>query len=147
MVAFDTNVLIYAADGGAGAKHDLARRLIGVAFRSGLVLLPTQVVAEFIRARTRKLGGELLDTLRFVEGWTGLARVEPYRLEDIMAAGRAHGDHGLPFFDALIWAVCERTGVAVLASEDYEDGRRLGRVTFLDPFAPANAQRLGLAGG
>jgi predicted nucleic acid-binding protein len=57
---------------------------------------------------------------------------------------RANLEHGLPVWDALIWAVCDRAGVEVLASEDFQNGRRLGRVTFLNPFDPANALRLGL---
>jgi hypothetical protein len=40
--------------------------------------------------------------------------------------------------------VCERAGVSILASEGFQDGRRLGRVTILDPFNPNNARALGL---
>ena len=60
------------------------------------------------------------------------------------AALRVVGEHDLPFWDALIWAVCERVGVDTLVTEDFQNGRRLGRVTFLDPFEPTNAVRLGL---
>jgi predicted nucleic acid-binding protein len=41
--------------------------------------------------------------------------------------------------------VCDRNGANILASEDFQDGRPLGRVTFLNPFNPANTARLGLA--
>jgi predicted nucleic acid-binding protein len=34
--------------------------------------------------------------------------------------------------------------VSILASEDFQDGRRLGRVTILDPFNPANTPAFGL---
>ena len=57
----------------------------------------------------------------------------------------ARAAHGLPFWDALIWAVAERAGAASLVSEDFQPGRRLGRVNIVDPFDPANAARLGIA--
>jgi hypothetical protein len=34
----------------------------------------------------------------------------------------------------------------VLVTQDFQSGRKLGRVTFLDPFDPANDARLGLSG-
>jgi predicted nucleic acid-binding protein len=51
----------------------------------------------------------------------------------------------LSFWDALIWAVCDHNGANILASEDFQDGRPLDRVTFLNALNPANAARLGLA--
>ena len=52
--------------------------------------------------------------------------------------------HGkLSFFDSLLWATADRAGVAFLVAEDQQDGRRLGRLTFLDPFAPTNRVALG----
>ena len=76
--------------------------------------------------------------------WSATAELEGYTFEDIEAAMHAHAEHGLPFWDALLWAVCARAGVTLLASEDFQNGRTLGRVTFLNPFDPANAVRLGL---
>jgi predicted nucleic acid-binding protein len=52
--------------------------------------------------------------------------------------------HKLSPFDALIWATAERAGVTHFVTEDQQDGRRLGRVTFVDPFAARNRALLGL---
>jgi hypothetical protein len=41
--------------------------------------------------------------------------------------------------------VCDHNGANILASEDFQDGRPLDRVTFLNALNPANAARLGLA--
>jgi predicted nucleic acid-binding protein len=41
----------------------------------------------------------------------------------------------------LLWATADRIGVRYLLSEDYQDGRVLGGVTFVDPFKADN-QRL-----
>lgn len=146
MLAFDSNILIYAADSRERDKHLAAARLLGDALRSGKALLPAQVLGEFCWARTRKHKLDPAGTLGFVNVWRAAARVESYDDTDILTAIEASRTHRIPFWDALVWAVCERTGVPVLVSEDFQNGRRLGRVTFLDPFDPANAARLGLDG-
>jgi predicted nucleic acid-binding protein len=144
VVGFDTNILIYAADGAAGHKHERSTQLLSEAIARRRAFLPAQVLAEFAHVRIRKLGAALQDTVGFINGWMGTSQVESYRPEDIDRALEAHGTHHLPFWDALLWAVCDRAGVTVLASEDFQNGRRLGRVTFLDPFDPANDRALGL---
>ena len=144
MVGIDTNILVYAADGAAGRKHELATRLLQHLIHRGLAFLPAQVLAEFAHVRIRKLHGTLADTSAFVEAWIRTTEVEAYGTADIERALEAYGIHQLPFWDALLWAVCDRAGVRVLASEDFQNGRRLGRVTFLDPFDPANDRAFGI---
>lgn len=144
MIAFDANVLVYACDPAAEPKHGVARTVIGQAIASGTLLLPPQVLGEFANVALRRLGHrpEMIDAL--VLAWSAGARLESYGLGDVRRALLARQDHGLPFWDALIWAVCDRSGATTLATEDFQDGRRLGGVTFLSPFNPANAARLGL---
>ena len=50
--------------------------------------------------------------------------------------------HGLSFWDALLWATADRVGVRYLLTEDFQDGRTLGGVTFVDPFKGANERLL-----
>jgi predicted nucleic acid-binding protein len=38
----------------------------------------------------------------------------------------------------MFWATVQQAGCQLLVSEDFQDGRRLGQVTFLNPFAPTN---------
>jgi predicted nucleic acid-binding protein len=83
--------------------------------------------------------------LRSVELWSAAARVEGYTLADLRSAAAAQRDHRLPFWDALIWAVCERAGADVLVTQVFQSGRKLGRVTFLSPSDPANDARLGIS--
>ncbi len=147
MIAVDTNVLIYATDQGAAHKYRVAKTLLAATMSAGMLLLPLQVLGEFAHIAVRKAKHAPSTAEQFVSGWSAVAQVEPYRLDDIRSALRARMEHGLPFWDALIWAVCERCGVEVLASEDFQDGRRLGQVTFLDPFNPTNAARLKLDQG
>lgn len=147
MIAVDTNVLVYATDLGAEEKYRVAKALLAATMSAGILLLPLQVLGEFTHVAVRKAKHAPSTAEQFVLGWSAVAQVEAYRLDDVRSALRARVEHGLPFWDALIWAVCERCGVEALASEDFQDGRRLGRVTILDPFNPANAARLGLTQG
>ena len=73
-----------------------------------------------------------------------LSRVAGYDARDVATAAETAHRHTIMFWDALIWAVCDRVGIAELVTEDFQDGRRLGGVTFLNPFNPDNAARLGL---
>jgi len=145
VIAIDANILVYASDKEAGERHAIARAVLARAIATGDLLLPLQVVGEFCNIGLRKLGHAPAWIEEFVLAWTAVAQVESYGLADARAALRARLAHGLSFWDALIWAVCERNGVDLLVSEDFQDGRRLGGVTFLDPFNPGNAARLGLA--
>jgi predicted nucleic acid-binding protein len=144
-MAVDTNILVYAADAGAGERHQKAKNALGHIIREGALMLPLQVLGEFCRVAFKKLAYEADQVERFVVAWSAVAQVESYRLADVRAALRASADHGLTFWDALIWAVCERNDIDLLLSEDFQDGRRLGGVTFVDPFNPANAARLGFS--
>jgi predicted nucleic acid-binding protein len=48
----------------------------------------------------------------------------------------------MSFWDALLWATADRIGVRHLLTEDFQDGRMLGGVTFVNPFNGANARLL-----
>jgi predicted nucleic acid-binding protein len=61
--------------------------------------------------------------------------------------GADRGDHGLSFRDALIWATCDRIGIRHLLTDDFQDRRVIGGVTYLKPFIPANDELLDVALG
>ncbi len=56
-VFFDTNVLAYAEDTGAGAKRDRSRQLILAAVAANTAVLSTQVLMEFYNVAVRRLRG------------------------------------------------------------------------------------------
>jgi predicted nucleic acid-binding protein len=144
VLGLDANVLVYAADSGEGQKHSRCSEIVAVALAAEQAFIPAQALAEFVWVRTRKQQRPIGETLEFADAWRALSRVDGYDDRDVAAAAQAAHRHRIVFWDALIWAVCERLGVAHLATEDFQDGRRLGGVTFLNPFNPANAARLGL---
>lgn len=145
MIAFDANVLVHAVDSALGSHHETTLRLLERAARNGDGIVPTQALGEFYHVARRKIGLSSTDAWSYVQDWLEVFRTIDYGASDLPAAHAAHRDHGLPFWDALIWAVCERAGAEILITQDFQNGRRLGRVAFLDPFAPANTGRLGLA--
>ena len=53
-------------------------------------------------------------------------------------------DHRIGFWDALLCATADRTGLQYLLSEDMQDGRRLGNLTIVNPFRPENAALIDL---
>lgn len=145
MIAFDTNVLVYAIDSANPPRHALANRLLADVISRGEALFSLQVLAEFCNVSTRKFGLAPTKAEEFVLAWSGSGTIEGFTDADLAAAMSAWARHKLTIWDALIWATCDRVGATILATEDLQDGRALGRVTFLNPFNPANASRLGLA--
>lgn len=65
--------------------------------------------------------------------------VEYATLQDLAHAMRAVGEHGLSFWDALLWATVRRAGVQLLLSEDFQDGRNIEGVRIVNPFIARNA--------
>jgi predicted nucleic acid-binding protein len=58
---------------------------------------------------------------------------------------RAVREYRLSFWDALLWATVRRAGIAVLVSEDFQDGRVIEGVRFVNPFVPENAGAIAAA--
>jgi predicted nucleic acid-binding protein len=140
-IAFDTNVLVYAVDRSEGDRHLTASLLIERALRKRHGMLILQTLAEFYSVTTGKLKGRPEDMLRFLDRLRAVFAVHAADERDFDRATR--GDrHGLSFWDALLWATADRIGVRYLLSEDFQDGRTLGGVTFVDPFKGENERVL-----
>ena len=54
-ILIDTNILVYAYDQDAGAKHIKAQEVVARLWREGNGVLSTQVLAEFFVTITRKV--------------------------------------------------------------------------------------------
>jgi predicted nucleic acid-binding protein len=139
IVSFDTNLLVYAADEGAGERHRQASDLLERAIRQRTCIQTLQSFSEFFSVLTRKFKIAPRQAEAFVEGWMAVLPVEPIVHDDLAQAMRAVREHRLQFWDALIWATARRVGIGYLFSEDLQDGRILEGVRFVDPFAAGNA--------
>ena len=59
--------------------------------------------------------------------------------EVLATAAKASRDHALQFWDAVVCAAADSAGAELLLTEDLQDGRRLGNLLFINPFAPENS--------
>lgn len=136
-VITDTNILLYAEDQSEPAKRQKAWTTLTALAESRLGVLPTQVLGEYFSVITRKqrIG---LDPV------TAAHRVAEYRRDftvldttpDIVEeAARGVCAYRLSYYDAQIWASARLAGIGVILSEDFENGREIEGVRFLDPFA------------
>lgn len=134
LVAFDTNILIYA-----GRFNDQERAAKANAIRSALPpersLLPAQVIGEFYHAIVSKFRIDRHEAARACE-WLRLgAHVRAASEKEFSEALSLSATHGLQFWDALILATAAEAGCAMLLSEDMQHGFVHRGVTVVNPFA------------
>lgn len=136
-VFLDTNVLVYAYDNDAGSRHERAVQLIEELRRTMQVVVSAQVLNEFYSAITRPTRpmalthGEATQIIREIAAaW----EVVPLTPETTLRALDGMPQHGLSFWDALIWAAATESGIPVIYTEDFQDGREIDGVRFVNPF-------------
>jgi predicted nucleic acid-binding protein len=136
-IAFDTNIFVYAVDRSEGSRHVIASRLIERTLRRRHGVLILQTMNEFYAVTTSKLRGRPEDALRFLDRLRAVLSVHAADERDFDRATRSD-HHGLSFWDAILWATAERIGVRYLLTENFQDRRVLGGVTFVNPFDGGN---------
>lgn len=136
----DTNVLVYAYDRDAGAKHRVAQELLSGLWADHLGTLSTQVLQEFYWTVTRKLSKPLgVHMAREVMATYRAWPVFRPTVDDVLAATEVEERHQLAFWDALVLLSAERCGASRLVSEDMRDGARIRGVTISNPFRSLQA--------
>jgi len=131
----DTNILIYAHDIDAKAKHETARRVLQELWseRSGVV--STQVLQEFYVNVTRKISRPMSKpTARLVVSTYAIWCSDNTPAE-IAAAFRIEDDARIGFWDALIVAAALKSGANRILSEDLNPGQTIAGVRIENPFA------------
>jgi predicted nucleic acid-binding protein len=129
----DTNILIYAHDASAGAKHERAVELMTRLFEEVSGALSVQVLSEFYSAATRKLGMKSQaaeDVIRDLRGWTTHSPGHA----DVLKACSLLRRYKTSWWDALILNSALELGCSILWTEDLSNGQRYGSVTVRDPF-------------
>lgn len=131
--SLDTDVLVYAVDRLAGAKHEHAAELVDAAVDDDCVLT-VQALAEFLAVVTRKGLAPRDEAVAQVRDWqevfpvvaassSALAHaLEPFR------AGR------LGLWDAVLLATAREAGCTLVLSEDLADGIDVDGVIVRNPF-------------
>jgi|ERR1019366_9471630 predicted nucleic acid-binding protein len=132
----DTNILVYAYDRSAGPKHIAAQSLLEQLWDSGRGVLSTQVLQEFCVNVRRKAGKPLSgdETRQLIEDYLSW-EIVVNTSESIIRALDIESRYQISFWDALIVQAAERSGAAVLYSEDLAGGQKYGSIGVVNPFA------------
>ena len=134
----DTSVVVYAYDLDDPIKHTVARELIEHLSNQGSLVFSTQVFNEFCSAmlspkrKTRLPPDQLVVILHELAATGQVMPITPtltFRALDAMPR------HGLSFWDALIWSAAVENKVALIYTEDFQDGRDVEGVLFVNPFS------------
>jgi predicted nucleic acid-binding protein len=130
----DTNIFVYAHEGGAGLKHQKAVDLITHLFEEQVGAVSIQVLTEFYVTATKKLGmksEEAEEAIADLGSWT----IHRPAHGDVLRASKIHRQHKVSWWDALIINSAVELGCDVLWSEDLATGQRYGTMTVRNPFA------------
>lgn len=129
----DTNILVYAHDGGAGTKHDRSVELLQRLTEDGSGALSIQVLGEFYFTSTKKLGmtsQEAEAVLVDLGGWI----IHRPAHADLLQAAHLQRRYVVSWWDAMILNSAAELGCRLLWTEDLSDGQRYGSVTARNPF-------------
>lgn len=138
----DANVLVYAFDASARAKHESARQLLERLWDSGAGCLSVQVLQEFFVVSTRKVAAPLAideasERIREFAAWNVFSPTANDILTAIALQKQAH----LNFWDAMVVQAAAELGCDVLWTEDMNDGQLLRGVRIRNPFTPEQRAR------
>jgi predicted nucleic acid-binding protein len=131
----DTNVLIYAHDVDAKAKHEIAKQVLSKLWGERTGVLSMQVLQEFYVNVTRKIESPLSkDLARLAVNSYEVWCVETTPAE-ISAAFRIEDEAKIGFWDALIISSAAKGGATRILSEDLSAGQRIAGVLIENPFS------------
>lgn len=133
----DTNVLLYAYDASAGARHERAAELVGALGTDRRGALSIQVLQEFYVNATRKIAAPLdpdaaMDRVRVLSRWT----VHAPQAGDVLSAAQLARTNRVSFWDAMIIRSAVALGCSTIWSEDLNDGQEIAGVLVRHPFRP-----------
>lgn len=132
----DTNVLVYAHDLEAGAKHEAARALTERLWEERSGIVSTQVLQELyvnVRWKVKRplSASEARQVVSDYLRWDLIVNTG----DSILAAIDLEVRFQLSFWDALIVHAAQASGAETLYSEDLADGQQYGSIKVVNPFA------------
>lgn len=127
-VFVDTNILVYAYDKDAGAKHDRAKKILLELWDQDILpVISIQVLQEF-SVNLIKKGVAIQEVNSIVEDYLAWEIVENDK--QLLNEGfKILERWKCSFWDAMILAAAKKSGAKVLYSEDFSSGQKFG--TFL----------------
>ena len=130
----DTNVLIYAHDSDAKARHAAAKSVLRKLWSERNGVLSPQVLQEFYVNVTKKIPHPLSkESARLVVSAYVIWCIETTSVE-ISNAFRIEDESRIGFWDALIVASALKSGASRILSEDMNAGQTIAGVRIENPF-------------
>jgi predicted nucleic acid-binding protein len=118
MKSLDTNVLVYAVSELDGLKENAAKKLLEEALKGGWPIA-AQVYGEFFSVMIRKKYMSRTDARAAIQTFSELMPALASSVTAHSAALKLAAEKQMPYWDALIVAVCAENGVKKLYSEDF----------------------------
>jgi predicted nucleic acid-binding protein len=131
----DTNILLYQLDSRDAKKQRLADLWCRRLWENRTGRLSWQVLNEFYFNATQKLGAPRPAIRKIAEAYASWQPVD-FGLGLVQRAWHWQDLAGIPYWDSLIVSAAEVAGCEYLLSEDFQEGRRFGRVAVVNPFSP-----------
>jgi len=130
----DTNVLIYAHDTDANAKHLAAKSILRQLWSERKGALSPQVLQEFYVNVTKKIPHPLSkESARLVVSTYAIWCIETTSVE-VLNAFRIEDESRIGFWDALIVASALKSGANRILSEDLNAGQTIAGIRIENPF-------------
>lgn len=132
-VFVDTNVILYWLASRDAAKHARAAEWMDLLWDSGAGRISWQVIQEMYANASRKLRvpeSHARSVVELLSEW----QMPEMGIEVLRRAWLWSDKAHLSLWDALILAAAERCQCRWLLSEDFQDGRKYGTVTVINPF-------------
>jgi predicted nucleic acid-binding protein len=137
----DSNVLVYSIDLAFPEKSAIARRILAAAPFADAVLT-AQALGEFVKVVRRKFPNQSETARAQANDWAQLLPVVSTTWPTINTAAVFAQRYRLQFWDSVIWQSARSVNAEILLSEDLQDGLTLEGMTVLNPFDPANSDRV-----
>ena len=134
----DTNIVLYAYDREDPRKHQIASQLIMDLSASGRLAFSAQILNELAVVLLR--GGKdrkplpISEVREIVEEVAALGIVVPVTESLTSIALGGVSQHGLSYWDSVIWAAAKLHRAGTLYTEDFQHGRLVEGVAIVNPF-------------
>lgn len=130
-IFIDSNVLVYLLSKDE-RKAEIAE---GLLHESAVMrIISTQVINEFVNTARKKAGLDWDEIRESINVICDACRVEEVSLEDQEHAIDIAERYQYQWYDSLIISTALKSGAAVLASEDMQDGQRISEMLISNPF-------------
>jgi predicted nucleic acid-binding protein len=130
----DTNILIYAHDTDAGAKHQIAKTVLRDLWGERTGVLSVQVLQEFYVNVTRKIASPLSKDLARLVVTSYAIWCTATTPTEIALAFQIEDEALIGFWDALIVSSALESGATRILSEDLNAGQRIAGILIENPF-------------